>query len=180
MLGIFALCFVEMIALHHQESIVLLLCLDHGIDSFPTLFEIPQRGPQFQDFLDCPMYLLRKLFVFDLSAFGWRLFSLALALLVEVKLTMMYRYLFFIPKLVFEVFFGLHDHIFLLFVDSSYQQDGFRLFGSLALLTWFGLQSSSVMVLWLFVLVFPHVCEKVVKTFLRVFSLEVRVVIADI
>lgn len=93
---------------------------------------------------------------------------------------MMDGYLLLVPKLIFEIFFGLHDHIFLLFVDFSDQQDGFRLLGSLALLTRLGLQSFSVMVFGLFALILPHACEKVVKTFLLMFPLEVGVVAAEV
>lgn len=70
--------------------------------------------------------------------------------------------LLLVPKLILEVFFGLHDHIFLLFVDFSDQQDGFGLFRALALLTRFDLQSFSVKVIGLFVLIPPHAREKIV------------------
>lgn len=93
---------------------------------------------------------------------------------------MMDGYLFLVPKLIFEAFLGLHDHIFLLFVYFADQQDRFRLLGPFVLLTLLGLQSFSVMLLGLFVLVLPHVCQKAAETFLFLLPLEVRVGAANI
>lgn len=112
--------------------------------------------------MDCPLYLVRKLLIFHLSAFGRGLLGLALTFLVEVKMAMMYGYLLLVSKLILKFLFSLHDHMLPLFVDFSDQQDGFRFLRSLALLTRFGLQSFSVMIIGLFVLIFPHACEKVV------------------